>query len=140
LSKNLFHTADIIVFASGAHKACIEPDLTYAAKSKKYIFYIGTKNFGYNLNWIIRLQQEERRNKYNKIPRWVISKDREMALAIPEENYISLLGPTLVDESIPITDDMGRMLSTDRTHLTKYGAIYFGQKAVKITAYSDLFR
>ena len=86
------------------------------------------------------LQQEERRNKYNKIPKRVISLDREMASAIPKDNYISLLGPTLVDESIPITDDLGRMLSTDRAHLTKYGAIYFGQTAVKNTAYSDLFK
>lgn len=140
LAEILFQAADIIVFASGFDKACIKPDLNYASKNEKTIFYAGTKDFGYNLNWIIRLQQEERRNKYNKIPKWVISLDREMASAIPKDNYISLLGPTLVDESIPITDDLGRMLSTDRAHLTKYGAIYFGQTAVKNTAYSDLFK
>ena len=63
-----------------------------------------------------------------------------MAEQVPPENYISLLSPTLVDNKIPITDELGRMLSTDRTHLTKYGAIYFGKKAVVGTAYSEAFK
>lgn len=32
------------------------------------------------------------------------------------------------------------MLSTDRTHLTKDGAIYFGDKAIVDSPYSEIFR
>lgn len=62
-----------------------------------------------------------------------------MAEQVPPENYISLLSPTLFDNKIPITDELGRMLNTDRTHLTKYGAIYFGKETVVGTAYSKAF-
>jgi hypothetical protein len=63
-----------------------------------------------------------------------------MANAIPSEHYISLLSPTVNQNMIAITDNQGRMISTDRTHLTKYGAIYFGQKAVQNSSYSEIFK
>jgi len=141
LSKRLYSNADIIVFASGvAKEGCLGEDLRYAKENNKLIFYVGTKYFGYNLNWVIRTNKETRSNLYNIIPDSVINANVEMAEQVPPENYISLLSPTLVDNKIPITDELGRMLSTDRTHLTKYGAIYFGKKAVVGTAYSEAFK
>lgn len=141
VSENLFSKADIIVFASGRlDKACLGSDLVFALENSKRLFYVGTKDFGSNLNWIIRLKNYERRNRYNVISRSVINADAEMSEVVPSGQYISLLAPTLVSGAVPITDGLGRMISTDRTHLTKYGAIYFGQKAVKNTSYSDIFR
>ena len=63
-----------------------------------------------------------------------------MAHLIPPENYISIMKPTVVKGKIPITDAYGRILSTDRRHLTKYGAIYFGQKAIVSSLYADIFK
>jgi len=141
LSENLYSKADVIVFASGGlDENCLESDLQYAKKNSKNIFYVGTKNFGYNLNWIIRLNEKERANLYNTISNSAIDADIEMGVRVPRENYISLLKPTLVGNTIPITDESGRMLSTDRAHLTKYGAIYFGNNAVLNSPYSEVFR
>lgn len=111
----------------------------FASSSNKRLYYVGTKDFGYNLNWLIRLKEEERRKRYNLISADIISADAKMALIIPESHYISLLSPTIRGNMVPITDDLGRILSTDRAHLTKYGAIFFGDKAVKNSEFSTIF-
>ena len=138
---NLFIEADVIAFASGDYsKDCYSKDIAFALSRNKRIYYIGTKEFGYNLNWLIRLSKNERLNQFNSISAETISADKQMSEAIPQEHFISLLTPTLVNGKIPITDELGRMLSTDRAHLTKFGALYFGKKAVLGTSYSELFR
>jgi peptidoglycan/LPS O-acetylase OafA/YrhL len=138
---SLYNDADVIVFASGDYKSdCYINDIAFAESRGKKIFYVGTKDFGYNLNWLIRLDKNLRGNQYNSIPSSFVNSDKNMADIIPSENFISLLAPTLCNGKVPITDDYGRMLSTDRTHLTKYGAIYFGQRAVVGTPYGDLFK
>jgi peptidoglycan/LPS O-acetylase OafA/YrhL len=137
----MFFEADVIVFASGSYnKDCYLQDISFAVDNNKQIYYVGTKDFGYNLNWLIQLSEVQRRNQFNAIPNSIINAEEEMNSSIPSQHYISLLTPTLVDGEIPITDNLGRMLSTDRRHLTKYGAIYFGEKAVKGTLYSELFK
>ncbi|MGA0054218.1 MAG: hypothetical protein ACO3JI_04210, partial [Steroidobacteraceae bacterium] len=87
----------------------------------------------------IHLDPSARANQYNRVSEQVLAYDRRMALKIPQENFISLLKPVILKDQIPITDQKGRMLTTDRQHLTKYGAIYFGQKAVLDTRYSEIF-
>jgi hypothetical protein len=141
LSDSLYSKADVIVFASGRFdENCIEADIQFAKDNGKRIFYVGTKSFGYNLNWLIRLDDESRANRYNIIADSVINADIEMGEKIPQESYISFLKPTLVENAIPITDESGRMLSTDRMHITKYGAIFFGNKAIADSPYSEIFR
>jgi peptidoglycan/LPS O-acetylase OafA/YrhL len=140
-TRSLFNDADVIVFASGGYdKDCFLSDIYFANSRGKKIFYVGTKDFGYNLNWLIRLSKEQRKNQFNPIAESILVSDKEMSEAIPSEHFISLLGPTVVGGKIPVTDDMGRMLSTDRAHLTKYGALYFGKKAVAHTRYAEIFQ
>lgn len=141
LSKELYSKADVIVFASFSSDGnCLKADIEYAENNSKKIFYVGTKDFGYNLNWLIRLNKKERANRYNTIPDSFINSDIEMGDRIPVDNYISLLKPILVGNTVPITDESGRLLSTDRTHVTKYGAIFLGNKAVVNSPYSEIFR
>jgi peptidoglycan/LPS O-acetylase OafA/YrhL len=141
MAKSLFDDADVIVYASGGYdKDCFLSDIHFANSRGKKIFYVGTKDFGYNLNWLIRLNKEQRRSQFNPIEESILISDKEMAKAIPSEHFISLLEPTVVDGKITVTDDKGRMLSTDRSHLTKYGALYFGKKAVAYTRYIEIFK
>lgn len=141
LAERLFSKADAIVFASGIYdNHCIPSDLLYAKLQNKKVFYIGIKDFGYNLNWVIRSPKEDLPNLYNPIADSIIQIDVLQRQSIPQEHFISYLQHTLIENKIPITDEFGRMLSTDKAHLTKYGAIYFGKKVVAKTAYSDLFK
>lgn len=137
----LYHEADVIVFASGSYDpACYSSNIKFAESKGKKIFYIGPKHFGSNLNWLIRLSGSDRANQYNSIPIEVVEADNEMARLLPSKNFISLLSSTVVNSRIPVTDDRGRMLSTDRAHLTKYGALFFGEKTVVGSEYADLFK
>jgi peptidoglycan/LPS O-acetylase OafA/YrhL len=140
-ANNLFFQANVIVFASGEYdKYCYFKDILFASTNNKKIYYVGTKDFGYNLNWLIRLNKDERRNQFNFISEATISFDKEMSKAIPREHFISLLAPTLVKGKIPVTDELGRILSPDKVHLTKYGALYLGKKIFLNTSYAELFK
>lgn len=137
--SSLFNDADIIVFSSGnLENNCYENDMQFSTKNNKKIFFVGSKDFGYNLNWLIQLSPEERKNKYNEINQKTIDNEEYMSSIINKDNFISLISPVLLGNKIPITDDLGRMLSTDRAHLTKFGAIYFGEKALKKTYFSEI--
>lgn len=139
--EKLYSQSDIIVFAyySEYSKECVDTNIKYVSDNTKKLYYIGIKNFGYNLNWLIRLSGKELANQYNPISDEFINIDINMSNIIPPKNYISLLTPTLKGNKIPITDDQGLMISTDRAHLTKYGAIYFGDKVIKNTSFAQIF-
>ena len=139
-AQKLFSSADVIVFAGGGYsRNCLDEDLGYAKSSGKRIYYVGSKEFGYNLNWLIAKGLSSRANQYNMISPELIAADQVMARDIPQGMYISLITPVIVEGAMPITDESGNMLSTDRAHLTKYGALYFGRKVVKNTGFSKEF-
>lgn len=135
--KSLFEGADIIVFAN-IDKHCVLNAIQWAGGHKKKIFFVGTKNFGYNLNWIIQLPPAARANQYNRLPDFARDKEQADVNTVPAANFISLLGPVVKNGMVPITDDQGRMISTDREHVTKFGAIYFGERALRPSAYGAL--
>jgi len=140
LMEDLFSSADAIVFSTDTFSnECVNSNISYAESFKKKLFYTGTKHFGYNLNWLIRLNPDNRKSQYNQIPQATLNVELDMEKSIPSQHFISLLSATTDNHKIPITDDQGRLLSPDRTHLTKFGAIYFGTKVLKKSEYANLF-
>lgn len=135
--QKLFHQADVIVFASDYTKTedrpqnCIPADISWSEDRGKDIFYISTKHFGENLNWIVRLPRVLRADQYNNVPKETIDEHRRQATDVPSSHFVSLLAPVMKDRKIPITDSEGKPISTDRVHVTKYGAIYFAEHAIK---------
>lgn len=144
LSETLFSEADVIVFANmhtpGVNVAkCVQDDLIFAGKAKQ-IYWVGSKDFGYNLNWLIWLERPAQENQYNPLEESYLAIDRDMAKTIPPPHFISLLAPVVrYGPQVPITDASGRLLSTDRKHLTKFGAIYFGNHVVSKSTYAANF-
>lgn len=130
ISQDLYNQSNIIIFASGYNENCLFNDINHAEANKKNIFYLGFKQFGYNLNWLIRLNSKERANLYNPILSENIDIEYIMQEKVPAKNYISIIKPIVKDGKIPITDSDGMPLSTDRNHLTKFGAIYLGREAL----------
>jgi len=140
LEENLLESADVIILASGGFsKNCTVKDISFVTSQHKKIFYIGTKHFGSNLNWLKRLDSKNRPNQYNPLLPATIKEEQEMSQAIPAENFISLIHTIYKNGQIPVTDSNGRMLSTDRAHLTKYGAIFFGSHVLSKSPYADFF-
>jgi len=64
--------------------------------------------------------------------------EKTSAGLVPINNYISLLTPIVKGDQVPVTDSFGRLLSTDRAHLTKYGAIFIGEKALLTSRYGAI--
>jgi hypothetical protein len=58
----------------------------------------------------------------------VMHGDKAATSFIPKENYISIMSAISNEDGVLITDQLGRPLSPDRRHLTKYGAIFLGSK------------
>jgi peptidoglycan/LPS O-acetylase OafA/YrhL len=140
-AEKLYDSANVIVFASGdATESCLADNIRFTRERNKELFYIGTKNFGYNENWIIRLRPRDRSNQWNQVLSDSLELDEKVSKIVPRDNYISLMKPIVRDGYIPITDAGGRLLSTDRAHLTKYGAIFFGQKVLLGSRYGEIMR
>ncbi|MDG2050464.1 MAG: acyltransferase [Myxococcota bacterium] len=128
LARSLLTTADVVVLASDdVPLRCVNDNLAFAQANGFDLFYAGTKHFGYNLNWITRMDAEGRKSQYNPLPVEILQREAEMAAVVPPDHMISLLEPVLKQGQMPITDGQGRLLSVDRMHLTKHGAQLFGQ-------------
>ena len=68
-AKLLFGEADFIVFATRGveYDKCAPLDIDWAVSRGKQIYYVGPKDFGYNMNWLSWLNVAERRSQYNRI-------------------------------------------------------------------------
>ena len=133
---NLIEQSDMIAIANDIFApACAAPNVALAEDGRKTLFYIGTKHFGRNLNWLMQLPNGERANQFNAIPEDVLDLEKSMASTVPAPNFVSLMAPVRAGDRIPITDERGRLISPDRMHVTKQGATFFGNRALQPSAY-----
>lgn len=129
----LYRESDIILFASNYdvnEKSCIDNALRLSNEVGASLFFVGTKHFGFNHNWIARTGPDERTLLRNPVLQATMASDIKASNAIPQINYISLMQPLTNSEGVIVTDEFGRLISPDREHLTKYGAIFIGREIV----------
>ncbi len=128
--QHLLGEADIVIMASSElpSEQCVADDIALVTGRGGRIIYVGTKHFGYNLNWIMRLPIAQRANLTNALMEETLAHERTMAAMIPEAHYISILDAIATDGRVPITDARGRILSPDRTHLTRAGAEFVANR------------
>jgi peptidoglycan/LPS O-acetylase OafA/YrhL len=134
LGLNIFSNADLILFASNYSletDSCINDLITMAGRLDIKILFIGKKHFGYNLNWVTRIDRNRRSFLRNPVLDEIIAEDMIAEKIIPKANYLSIMSKISNSEGVLITDENGNLLSGDRTHLTKYGAIYIGKKVFR---------
>lgn len=136
VQTSLLSQADVIVVSNDWFApTCAKDDIALAEKNGKTILYAGMKHFGKNLNWLMQLPSNGRANRYNHVPEETLAEEKTMEQTLPAKNMISLMGPIRRGDEIPITDERGRLISPDRVHLTKQGAIYLGTRSLKNSAY-----
>lgn len=92
----------------------------------KPVFYFGSKSFGTNINWIMRMR--DRANLRNVPDRDDVEWNRQMAEAVPPQHFVSVMDRITIDGLVAFTDERGRLLSDDTQHLTRAGAIYVGAR------------
>ena len=80
--------------------------------------FVGTKNFGENLNLLTRLKKTARSSLCQKAAqRFALIEKRDL-ISIPSENYISMFSLAGTLDCIPITNSNGELLARDRKHFT----------------------
>jgi peptidoglycan/LPS O-acetylase OafA/YrhL len=130
----LYTESDIIVYASNYDTAtntlCIDNALRFASEVGASLFFVGTKQFGFNNNWIARTELNERKLLRNPALQDITDEDKNASEVIPSTNYISLMQPLTNNNGVIVTDELGRLISPDRAHLTRYGAIYIGREII----------
>ena len=132
--RKLAETADVVVFAS-ADSRLAKDDAAWLESYGARVFFLGTKFFGWNENWVMRVPEGERSVLMNNVSAYGFEEeDKTLASQVRSDQFVSLIDSVMVNGRMPITDEKGRLLSTDRAHVTRYGAIYFGNKAIKPTA------
>lgn len=131
--RSLAETADVVVFASTDARRAKE-DAAWVESFGARVFFLGTKFFGWNENWVMRVPEGERHSLMNDVSMYGLEmKDKALASQVRLDQFVSLIGSVMVNGQMPITDEKGRLLSTDRVHVTRYGAVYFGEKAIQPT-------
>ncbi len=118
-----------IMFAynDGFNLPCINTVISALEEKAIKVIFIGTKQFGNNLNWLARLNAYERSSLCQSPNSKKINFDLRDALAIPEKNYFSFFSTFSSNGCFPITNTAGELLSSDRQHFTIAGVEYFGK-------------
>lgn len=130
---SLVSEASVVILASNytvGDNSCGLDVIAFTEEIGAKAFFIGTKQFGFNHNWIARVGREERALLRNPVLDETMKADRKAKEFLPSDNYISLMQPLTNEDGVLVTDELGRLISPDRAHLTKYGAILIGRDVV----------
>ena len=141
LGQRLFASASMVLFASNyslGEPSCINRVIDLSAEQGNRVYFVGAKQFGHNLNWVARTRKQERALLRNPILEEVLEQERLARAVIPKKHYLSIID-ALIDQNgnMLITDENGRLLSADRVHLTRYGAIYVGAQVLFLSPVTE---
>ncbi len=133
--KKIMLDADEVWFASAWQEWQV-PLLSVSVENtkrftKKPVKVFGRKNFGHtNLRSLLDLPPGLRYRKLNEVPLWQTKINEDMRLSLGKEVFIdvqSLLCGDVAKYCVIFTDEK-KLKTFDGTHLTPYGARYYGQK------------
>lgn len=135
-------SADIFVVAfDEGHRSSCSPELIPFLESRgKEVFFLGTKHFGDNLNWITRVDQKNRGSLCQEpsddfLAIHVADKD-----AINSRNYISIMDPLLSEGCVTITTPEGELISSDSKHLTIAGVEFLADRVISGSSLENAIR
>jgi peptidoglycan/LPS O-acetylase OafA/YrhL len=128
---SLVDEAQVVLFASGEYSSeCIVQDIDKIEGMDKSIFFLGSKKFGYNLNWLMTIPAKERPNQFTPLEQETIDLEKKLETTIPASNFVSLLSGLSRGNDIQVTNSLGKLLSQDGRHLTKAGARFVAEKCL----------
>jgi hypothetical protein len=101
---------------------------TFADIGAGKIIVLGTKNFGWNLNAVMRLDPGVRYSYRARVLDEVWERNERVARTLPPDQFVNLLA-LIADEDrrVPVFTDDRKIISQDRSHLTKNGAKFIGK-------------
>ena len=121
----------MFVYDEGFKIPCINQIIKSLERKQIKAVFIGTKQFGNNMNWLARLRSNERISLCQLPNASKLNIDLRDAELIPEKNYFAFFYTFSTSGCFPITNNNGELLSSDRQHFTIAGIEYFGEKFFK---------
>lgn len=138
---DLFKAADAVVVAANWNfdGGCSMIDFDDPLlRGKPYVF-VGPKHFGYNLNAFMHLKFEDRKSARAFLLADTMESNNQFKNSVKNGHYVDLLN--IMDsrfEGLPVFDGDGRILSADRVHLTKAGAVLFANQIFDAPAWGPI--
>lgn len=129
--RQLISESDYLIFGSPFISLdCWQKDFEILKKiGAKRIVVIGAKNFGWNMNAVMRLKPEERYKYRAKVLEQVWITNKKISQTLPKKYFVDLLSLISDDEGrVPVFTEDRKIISQDREHLTKDGAMFIGKK------------
>jgi peptidoglycan/LPS O-acetylase OafA/YrhL len=129
--RSLISVTDYLVLTSShIDIECWKSDFDIFEKlGARKIVVIGTKNFGWNMNAVMLINQHERYGYRAQVLKEVVMENDRVAHALPGEYFVNML--VLIsdgDGRVPVFTEDKKIISQDRIHLTKDGAKFIGEK------------
>ncbi len=150
LSKKLVASADITIAVSSAGIAATEVDSKKLIHTSRWLYdfltkqsngkflLVGTKNFGWNNNFILRKPANDLIDYKVKVNNSTMVAN-QIEKRVWGEHYIDIISTISSDGvSVPLFTPNGKFISFDTEHVTKDGAIYLGAILLKHTVLKDI--
>jgi peptidoglycan/LPS O-acetylase OafA/YrhL len=137
----LAREADVVILGSPPFPlACWEADSrTYESLGVRRLIVIGEKNFGWNLNAVMRLPAAQKYSYRALILDSVWQRNEEVARYIPQSKFVNLIQLLAdADRRVAVFTEEGRLISQDTVHLTKAGAKFVGRVLFEHPLLADL--
>lgn len=143
LSRRLLASADLTFYVSSSgmggeinysliNKVAIERKNELDEHSNGNYYYVGTKNFGSNNNFIRHHDWEKTKNYMVEINKSNLCAD-QIEKKIFDDKYISLLDLLRDGDKIRLFTNDHKFISFDTEHITKDGAVFLGKKFLQST-------
>lgn len=129
-AESLLAAADVVFFAGdGVNLGCIDDDIARLEAEGTSVIVVGPKHFGYNINVHLRTAQGQRPTAANPVFEQVLERNRAYSEHLAPQHYLDLLSILEAEPGrIRVFDDAGYLLSSDRVHLTQFGARFVGDR------------
>jgi peptidoglycan/LPS O-acetylase OafA/YrhL len=139
--KLLVREADVVILGSPPFPLdCWKADWhTYESLGARRLIVIGEKNFGWNLNGVMRLPAAQRFSYRALILESVWLRNEEVSRYIPQANFVNVIQLLAdADRRVPVFTEDRSLISQDTIHLTKAGAKFVGRILFEHPLLADL--
>lgn len=122
-------TVIVLLYTWPPKPGCTGNDIVGDAKVGSKIVFVGPKDFGANMNPMLRLRLSQRPSARVAVTDAVLEANRGFRVNVPPCRAIDILRYLSDDgRTVPLFDSAGRILSEDRVHVTQAGARFVGAR------------
>jgi hypothetical protein len=109
---------------------CVREDIAWLrSQGVRQVLVIGTKNFGWNPNAILRMSDADARQFRAAVLKEVVDANAVARSSVPDGSFVDVLELTMdSDGRVPLLTPDGELISEDGGHLTRAGARFIGKR------------